>query len=103
MGDGSAKVNGKDYSVNIKEGSAESAAPAASGGATTDIKAQMPGVIIRVEVGVGDAIGEGDVVLVMEAMKMEVEVKSPAAGTVSAVEVSVGDQVQSGSTLVSLG
>ncbi len=104
LGAGSATVNGKSYTVDVNEAGAASAAPAAAtGGAKTDITAQMPGAIIRVDVGVGDVVAEGDVVLVMEAMKMEVEVKAPASGTVSAVAVSVGDQVQSGAALVSLG
>jgi pyruvate carboxylase subunit B len=103
MGDGAATVNGKNYTIDVNEGGAASAAAApAAGGPKTDITAQMPGVIIRVEVGVGDVVVEGDVVLVMEAMKMEVEVKAPAAGTVAEVAVAVGDQVQSAGLLVTL-
>ena len=101
LGDGSAQVNGKSYSVDIAEG-ADAAPAVAAGGEAKPITAQMPGAVLRIDVSVGDVVNEGDVLLVMEAMKMEVEVKAPAAGTVTAIPVSVGDQVQSGGTLVEL-
>lgn len=101
LGDGSAQVNGKSYSVDIAEG-ADAAPVVAAGGEAKPITAQMPGAVLRIDTSVGDVVNEGDVLLVMEAMKMEVEVKAPAAGTVTAIPVSVGDQVQSGGTLVEL-
>ena len=101
MGDGSAQVNGKNYSVDIAAGgTAAAAAPAV--GEAKPVTSQMPGAVLRIDVSVGDVVSEGDTLLVMEAMKMEVEVKAPGAGTVSAIPVSVGDQVQSGGTLVEI-
>ena len=101
MGDGSAQVNGKSYSVDVAEGGAPVAA-APAGGEAKPVNAQMPGAVLRIDVSVGQAVAEGDTLLVMEAMKMEVEVKASAAGTVSAIPVSVGDQVQSGGMLVEI-
>lgn len=96
-----ATVNGKSYDINVKAGIEQTAsAPAGEG---TPITAKMPGVVIRTEVSVGDEVAEGDVLLVVEAMKMETEIKSPAAGKVISVDVSQGDQVQNGQTLVVLG
>ena len=51
----------------------------------------------------GDEVAEGDVLLVVEAMKMETEVKSPASGKVISIEVSQGDAVQNGQTMVVIG
>lgn len=60
----------------------------------------MPGKIIRVDIKVGDEVNEGDVVVVMEAMKMEYSIKAPATGTVQEVFCAVGDMVDSGKKLV---
>jgi biotin carboxyl carrier protein len=59
----------------------------------------MPGSVIRINVKVGDSVRSGDPLLVLEAMKMEVEVKAPVDGTVTAVGVNVGDQVAAGHAL----
>ena len=64
--------------------------------------AGLAGNIFRVEVKPGDTVQEGDVLLVLEAMKMETEVVAPQAGQVSAVAVREGDAVSVGDTLVSL-
>ena len=53
----------------------------------------MPGSIMEVNVGVGDTVAEGDVLLVLEAMKMQNEVQTPLAGTVAEVNVKTGDSV----------
>lgn len=74
----------------------------AGGGAEGVIKTQMPGAIVRVLVEAGQDVGEGDVLLVVEAMKMENEFKAPFAGTVVSVDVNPGDAVESGTTLVVL-
>lgn len=99
-----ATVNGKNYSVNVADG-----AEAASGGNvahesadSTIVKAQMPGKIMKLSVNVSDHVSEGDVLLVMEAMKMEVEIKAPISGTVSSIGVNVGDQATGGQELVSI-
>lgn len=75
-------------------------APAAAGGQT--VEAPMPGKILDIKVKVGDAVGYGQCVIVMEAMKMETEIVAPAAGTVASINVSTGDSVETGAVLVTL-
>jgi pyruvate carboxylase subunit B len=96
-----ATVNGKKYQIDVTEGvQAEKAAPTDKAEASTSdaksVKAPMPGAVIRVAANVSDTVSTGDTLLVLEAMKMEVEVKAPVDGTVSAVPVAVGDQVTAG-------
>lgn len=79
---------------------ASAAAPAAAGGQT--VEAPMPGKILDIKVKVGDAVGYGQCVIVMEAMKMETEIVAPAAGTVASINVSTGDSVETGAVLVTL-
>ncbi|MCF7838292.1 MAG: biotin attachment protein [Candidatus Marinimicrobia bacterium] len=100
-----ATVNGKTYNVEVKEGVGPQGPvpPDKQGAASADaksVKAQMPGAVVRVQVAVGDSVQPGDVLLVLEAMKMEVEVKAPTAGTVTSLAVSVGDQVTAGNPLL---
>lgn len=115
-----AIVNGKTYEVEIERVStgrsighaaapayaaapaaaaAPAPAPAASGGA---VVSPMPGSILDVRVNVGDTVAEGQVIVMLEAMKMEIEIKAETAGVVSAVNVKKGDMVESGSVLVTL-
>ncbi len=79
---------------------APAAAAAGSGG--TAVEAPLPGTVLRLEKQVGDSVNAGDVLLVLESMKMEVEVKSPSAGTVQQVLVSVGDTVKTGQGLIAI-
>lgn len=76
-------------------------APAASGSAS--IKAPMPGTIVSVKVNVGDMVKKGDLVAVLEAMKMENEIFSDAEGKVVAVNAPQGATVNTGDAIVSLG
>ena len=62
----------------------------------------MPGSILDVRVNVGDTVAEGQVIVMLEAMKMEIEIKAETTGVVSAVNVKKGDMVESGSVLVTL-
>ncbi len=96
-----ASVNGKTYDVEVKSGIEEK--PSSSNAQGTEVKAQLPGNILRIEVSQGDMVSEGDVLLVVEAMKMETEIKSPSSGKVLSVEVNQGDTVKNGQTLVVLG
>ncbi|MCW2666455.1 MAG: carbamoyl-phosphate synthase chain ATP-binding protein, partial [Frankiales bacterium] len=63
------------------------------------LTAPMPGTVLRVSAGVGAQVAEGDVLLVLEAMKMEHAVRAPVAGTVTALEVQAGQQVDAGAVL----
>ena len=86
---------------------APAAAPAAAGGMTVtggeSVKAPMPGNILRVAVKAGDTVKEGQLLCVLEAMKMENEIYAPCAGTVSAVPVAKGSTVNTGDLLVAIG
>jgi pyruvate carboxylase subunit B len=76
------------------------AKPAAEG---TPIEAPMPGMVIRYEVNEGDSVNEGDVVLILEAMKMENSITAPISGTVLSIPFKSGDSVQKGNTLAVIG
>jgi biotin carboxyl carrier protein len=62
----------------------------------------MPGTILSINVKPGDSVKAGDVLLILEAMKMENEIMAPADGVVAAVNVSVGASVNTGDLLVTL-
>ena len=94
-----ATVNGKLYDFDVKNGIEATHAPQGEG---TPVKAALPGVVLKVQVSTGDVIEEGDVLLVVEAMKMETEIKSPVSGTVSSVEVELGAKVKTGDVLVTI-
>ena len=65
--------------------------------------APLAGNIFKVNVKPGDAVAAGDVIIILEAMKMETEVRAPNAGTVGSVAVAEGDKVAVGDTLLTLG
>jgi acetyl-CoA/propionyl-CoA carboxylase biotin carboxyl carrier protein len=88
------KIGGEKEAAQGADGSF-----AAAEGAITAI---MPGKIVRMLVAAGDEVGEGDVVCVLEAMKMENELQAPADGTVQAVHVSPGDDVEMGAVLIEI-
>ena len=98
---GKATVNGKEYDFNVKEGI--DAKTSTSDGEGTPVKAALPGNVLKVLVTEGDSIEEGDVIAVVEAMKMETEIKSPVSGTVKSVDIEVGNKVQTGQVLVTIG
>jgi pyruvate carboxylase subunit B len=104
-----ALVNGKEYAVSVADGlSAAAAAPAASpaaasSGKETEVKAAVPGVVLRLSVSEGSAIRAGEELLVMDVMKMETAVASPCAGTIRAIHVAQTDKVNTGDLLVVIG
>ena len=82
---------------------APKAAPAAQGKAgAVAIKAPMPGTILKINVKGGDSVKKGDVVCVLEAMKMENDICAPEDGVVSSLEVAQGASVATDAVLVTL-
>ncbi|MDE3743589.1 acetyl-CoA carboxylase biotin carboxyl carrier protein [Maribacter polysaccharolyticus] len=111
------EVNGTSYSVKMKEETKKAKTPtlvrAASkrpaeplkvnpGSSKTKIVAPIPGVVLSINVKVGDTIKVGDQLLVLEAMKMENNIASEKSGTVTAVNVSVGQQVLQNEVMIEL-
>lgn len=66
------------------------------------LSSPMPGTIMSIDVKVGQAVKKGDILVILEAMKMENEIMAPHDATVAAVHVNKGDSVESGTALVSL-
>ncbi|NCB01430.1 MAG: acetyl-CoA carboxylase biotin carboxyl carrier protein subunit, partial [Spirochaetia bacterium] len=100
-----AIVNGVSYDISVADGiTQEAAAPVQSAPATSsepvEVKAPMPGLILKTNVSVGDKVKANDVLMVMEAMKMENEIFSPVSGTVSQILVKQGDQKQADEVLL---
>ncbi len=79
------------------------AAPAAVTGAGEAVNAPMPGTILKVNVTAGQAVKEGDVLCVLEAMKMENDIIGPKSGTITQVVTAKGASVSSGDPLVVIG
>ena len=76
------------------------AAPTGSG--DSNVVSPMPGTILDIKVSVGDKISEGDVVVILEAMKMENEITSEFTGTVAAIKVKKGDTVDTDAVLIEI-
>ena len=116
-------VNGNVYDVTVEENgagaapvarpaaapkAAPAAAPAApkaapAGGAgSIEVKAGAAGKVFKIEANVGQAVKKGDVIMILEAMKMENEVVAPQDGTVASINVAAGDSVEAGAVLATL-
>ena len=101
--DGKAVVNGRALDYSVEAGGAGGGdAPAASTASTEAVNAQMPGKVLKHLVSVGQQVAEGDALLLIEAMKMEMEVAAPRAGTVAGLPVDEGQRVAAGEALVLL-
>ena len=105
-------VNGVAYDVQVEEAdgstpaastapapAAKKAAPAGDG---DPINSPMPGTIVNVKVKAGQDVKKGDVLVILEAMKMENEIKAPKDGKVTSVNVNKGESVDTGTLLVTL-
>ena len=80
--------------------SAPAAAPAAAG--AVKVESPMPGTILDVKTSVGASVNEGDVLCILEAMKMENDIVAPSAGTIASINVNKGDSVEAGQVLITL-
>jgi pyruvate carboxylase subunit B len=92
------KVGGKGHKSEAKKTSGSSKRPKAE--APGDITTAMPGSVVKMKVQKGDAVKEGDTILIVEAMKMENEIHTPVAGTVEEIYVAEGDVVNPDEVLV---
>lgn len=82
---------------------APAAKPAASGAeGSVKVEAPMPGTILDVKTSVGASVKSGDVLCILEAMKMENDIVAPADGTVASIAVNKGDSVEAGQIIVTL-
>ena len=79
------------------------AQPAAAAGAGTPVKAPLPGTINAINVKVGDTVAVGDVVIILEAMKMQNNIEAENAGTVTSILVNQGDTVMEGAVMLTIG
>ena len=105
-------INDKVYEVEVEKGKANlirttavAAAPApaaAAAAGTTPVNSPMPGTILDVKVAVGQAVKEGELVCILEAMKMENEIYAPCSGSIAQVLVTKGQSVDTGTPLVSI-
>ncbi|MFA7671100.1 MAG: biotin/lipoyl-containing protein, partial [Sphaerochaetaceae bacterium] len=76
--------------------------PPSSAGAT-EVRAPMPGLVLRIDVKVGDKVQENGLLMIMEAMKMENEIFAPAGGTITSISVKQGDQLMADDLLITIG
>lgn len=111
-------VNGTAYDVTVEEGTGSGApaaapkaaapkkapaAPKAAGGqGATKVNAPMPGKILSVKASEGQSVKQGEVLMILEAMKMENEVVAPSDGTIASIDVAAGDSVEAGAVLATM-
>jgi biotin carboxyl carrier protein len=103
-GDLAVRVRGRVVRLNMLDERRKKMKEAQSGrlehGGAAMVSSPMPGKVIKLLVGAGEEVAEGQGVVVVEAMKMENELKSPIAGSVKSIEANEGDAVESGAPLV---
>ena len=114
MGSGSytVVVNGEKFSVQVAEGDAnievtavngETLKPSAPSGEGVDIKALLPGSVWKIVANPGQSVAEGDVILILESMKMEIDVIAPRGGVVTSINVATNDKVVEGQVVAVIG
>lgn len=106
-------VNGSLYEIEIEEMSAPAtmSAPTAPAAAPVSaapaggqkVEAPMPGTILDIKVQAGQSVKKGDVLIILEAMKMENEIMAPCDGKVTGVNVRKGDSVETAALLCTIG
>ncbi len=108
-------VNGNEYDITLEEVDASAAkaapapkaapkaAPSAAPAGGEAVKSPMPGTILKVNVTNGAAVKKGDVLMVLEAMKMENEIMCPCDGKITSLTVAQGASVESGAVLCTIG
>lgn len=90
-------------SNKVSQTSMKKSAPKPSGSSPGDVVAPIPGTVHSIKVEEGDKVSEGDIVLILEAMKMESDIATNHSGTVKKINVAVGDSVQEGQILIQIG
>ena len=103
---GKAIVDGVSYDYTIKDGISQTAsAPAqtSSSGSATPITAGLPGTVVKIVSPVGTQVSDGTTILIVEAMKMEVEIKSSVSGSIKEIKVKPGDSIVAGQELAIVG
>ncbi len=93
------RTRGRDLTLRLFDPREEPAAAGPSGG-VSEVLAAMPGRVIEVKVRKGDSVGSGDLMLILEAMKMQNEIRAEASGTVASLECEAGQTVDSGAVLI---
>jgi len=109
-------VDGKSYSVQVAEGDAEisvtpsatpaaaapAAAPVAGGKGSIEINSQTPGNVWKILKSAGDSVNEGEQIMILEAMKMEIDIVAEKAGVIKSIDVNVNDAVIDGQLLATM-
>ncbi len=97
------KIEAPKPAVAAPQPAAAPAQPAAAAGAGNPVKAPLPGTVTEIKVQVGQQVNVGDIVLVLEAMKMQNNIEAEYAGTVTSVVVKPGETVMEGAVLLTIG
>ena len=103
---GKAIVDGVSYDYSIKDGISQTTSTptqATSSGAATPVTAGLPGTVVKIVSPVGTQVSDGPTILIVEAMKMEVEIKSSVSGSVKEIKVKPGDSIVAGQELAIVG
>jgi pyruvate carboxylase subunit B len=100
---GTAVVNGKSYDISIEEGIAEALSPKTGGRKEHHyLEAPLPGLVLRLIKKAGDKVAEGEVVLVLESMKMETAINAPVSGVIEEIPVAQGQKIKAGDILAKI-